>query len=188
MTSFLVEEFQKLQEAKEVLTNEESRKNYDLWLRSQITVPFRDWLAFSQSVKTVCICIRHLLTYPKASKCSKKQDHFKEMFMIGLVYRLCKFFDQLAEHIKLVLVGGGHIHCNRLFDICCTLWFQSMHWAVRAKKEPMLEDSKASSALSTPEEKASFSKQEQTEERPSDTHPSSSEKLYVLSYKYLICA
>lgn len=95
-----VEEFQKLQEAKEVLTNEESRKNYDLWLRSQITVPYRDWLAFSQSVKT------------------------------------------------------------------------SMHWAVRAKKEPMLEDSKASPA---PEEKASFSKQEQTEEQPSDAHLSSSD-------------
>ncbi|KAG5266739.1 hypothetical protein AALO_G00235650 [Alosa alosa] len=98
-----VEEFQRLQEAKEVLTNEESRKNYDLWMRSQLTVPFRDWRALSQSVKT------------------------------------------------------------------------SMHWAVRAKKEPMLEDSKESSAPPVPEEKASISKLEQTEELSSEAPLSSSD-------------
>uniref|UniRef100_A0AAY4DX99 J domain-containing protein n=2 Tax=Denticeps clupeoides TaxID=299321 RepID=A0AAY4DX99_9TELE len=47
-----VEDFQKLQEAKEVLTNESSRKNYDFWLRSSITVPFRDWQALNWSVRT----------------------------------------------------------------------------------------------------------------------------------------
>ncbi|KAI2658141.1 hypothetical protein H4Q32_009625 [Labeo rohita] len=47
-----VEEFQKLQEAKEVLTDENKRKNYDLWLRSQITIPFSEWRALSDSVKT----------------------------------------------------------------------------------------------------------------------------------------
>ncbi|RXN09382.1 cytochrome c oxidase subunit mitochondrial-like protein [Labeo rohita] len=52
-----VEEFQKLQEAKEVLTDENKRKNYDLWLRSQITIPFSEWRALSDSVKTVIIGI-----------------------------------------------------------------------------------------------------------------------------------
>ncbi|KAL2082879.1 hypothetical protein ACEWY4_020652 [Coilia grayii] len=99
-----VEEFQKLQEAKEVLTNEEGRKNYDLWLRSQIAVPYRDWRALSQSVRT------------------------------------------------------------------------SMHWAMRPKKEPMLEDAKKETAASpVAEEKASLSKQEQTEDHSPDTHLSSSD-------------
>lgn len=48
-----VEEFQKLQKAKEVLTDEKKRKNYDLWLRSQIKIPFSEWQALSDSVKTV---------------------------------------------------------------------------------------------------------------------------------------
>nr|XP_015202977.1 PREDICTED: dnaJ homolog subfamily C member 12 isoform X1 [Lepisosteus oculatus] len=47
-----VENFQKLQEAKEVLTNEDSRARYDFWRRSRITVPFHDWEALSDSVKT----------------------------------------------------------------------------------------------------------------------------------------
>ncbi|KPP76572.1 DnaJ subfamily C member 12-like [Scleropages formosus] len=46
------EEFQKLQEAKEILTDENSRKSYDYWRRSRIAVPFREWQALSQSVKT----------------------------------------------------------------------------------------------------------------------------------------
>lgn len=66
-----VADFQKLQEAKEVLCNETKRKNYDLWKRSGVTIPFQDWQALNDSVKT------------------------------------------------------------------------SMHWAVRNKKEPMLEASKA---------------------------------------------
>ncbi|KAM9345416.1 dnaJ homolog subfamily C member 12 [Symphorus nematophorus] len=66
-----VADFQKLQEAKEVLCNETKRKNYDLWKRSGVTIPFHDWQALNDSVKT------------------------------------------------------------------------SMHWAVRNKKEPMLEASKA---------------------------------------------
>ncbi|KAG7462443.1 hypothetical protein MATL_G00184970 [Megalops atlanticus] len=47
-----VEDFQKLQEAKDILTNENSRKSYDFWRRSKVTVPFRDWQALSDSVKT----------------------------------------------------------------------------------------------------------------------------------------
>ncbi|XP_067278262.1 dnaJ homolog subfamily C member 12 [Pseudorasbora parva] len=47
-----VEEFQKLQEAKEILTDEKKRKSYDLWLRSRIAVPFSQWQALSDSVKT----------------------------------------------------------------------------------------------------------------------------------------
>ncbi|XP_050194655.1 dnaJ homolog subfamily C member 12 isoform X2 [Myiozetetes cayanensis] len=48
-----VESFQKLQQAKEVLTNEESRARYDYWRRSKITIPFQQWEALSSSVKTV---------------------------------------------------------------------------------------------------------------------------------------
>lgn len=46
-------DFQKLQEAKEVLCNETKRKNYDLWKRSGVTISFHDWLALNDSVKTV---------------------------------------------------------------------------------------------------------------------------------------
>ncbi|XP_027752470.1 dnaJ homolog subfamily C member 12 isoform X1 [Empidonax traillii] len=47
-----VESFQKLQQAKEVLTNEESRARYDYWRQSKITIPFQQWEALSSSVKT----------------------------------------------------------------------------------------------------------------------------------------
>uniref|UniRef100_H3AG09 DnaJ homolog subfamily C member 12 n=1 Tax=Latimeria chalumnae TaxID=7897 RepID=H3AG09_LATCH len=72
-----VEEFQKLQQAKETLANEESRTRYDYWRRSKITIPFQQWEALSDSVK------------------------------------------------------------------------MSMHWAVRTKKEPMLEPLNTDSAVST---------------------------------------
>lgn len=58
----LVADFQKLQEAKDILCNEAKRKNYDLWKRSGVTIPFHDWQALNDSVKTVCnvfIC-RHI--------------------------------------------------------------------------------------------------------------------------------
>ncbi|XP_062989125.1 dnaJ homolog subfamily C member 12 [Elgaria multicarinata webbii] len=47
-----VETFQKLQQAKEILTDEESRGRYDYWRRSKITIPFQQWEALSNSVKT----------------------------------------------------------------------------------------------------------------------------------------
>lgn len=47
-----VEDFQKLQEAKEVLCNEHKRKNYDLWKRSGVEISFHDWQALNDSVKT----------------------------------------------------------------------------------------------------------------------------------------
>uniref|UniRef100_A0A3P9IHR2 DnaJ (Hsp40) homolog, subfamily C, member 12 n=1 Tax=Oryzias latipes TaxID=8090 RepID=A0A3P9IHR2_ORYLA len=47
-----VADFQKLQEAKEVLCDEDKRKSYDLWRRSGVTIPFRDWQALSDSVRT----------------------------------------------------------------------------------------------------------------------------------------
>lgn len=49
-----VADFQKLQEAKEVLCNEARRKNYDQWSRSGVTIPFHEWHALKDSVKTVC--------------------------------------------------------------------------------------------------------------------------------------
>lgn len=54
---FKVADFQKLQEAKEVLCDEAKRKNYDLWKRSGIAIPFHDWQALNNSVKTVCIAL-----------------------------------------------------------------------------------------------------------------------------------
>ncbi|XP_076021582.1 dnaJ homolog subfamily C member 12 [Genypterus blacodes] len=51
-----VEDFQKLQEAKEVLCNESKRKKYDLWKRSALMMPFGDWQALNDSVKTSMHC------------------------------------------------------------------------------------------------------------------------------------
>ncbi|XP_020510121.1 dnaJ homolog subfamily C member 12 isoform X5 [Labrus bergylta] len=47
-----VADFQKLQEAKDVLCNQTKRKNYDLWKISGITVSFHNWCALNDSVKT----------------------------------------------------------------------------------------------------------------------------------------
>ncbi len=52
---FAVEEFQKLQEAKEVLVDEKKRKSYDLWLRSPLVIRFSEWHALGDSVKTVSV-------------------------------------------------------------------------------------------------------------------------------------
>lgn len=46
-----VEEFQKLQQAKDTLTNEESRAQYDFWRRSKIMIPFSQWNALNDSLK-----------------------------------------------------------------------------------------------------------------------------------------
>ncbi|XP_052007208.1 dnaJ homolog subfamily C member 12 [Xyrauchen texanus] len=91
-----VEEFQKLHEAKEVLTDEKKRKSYDLWLRSQIQIPFSEWQALSDSVKT------------------------------------------------------------------------SMHWAVRAKKEPMLEAPKDTNTMSSRNQVSPSDRQTTEEEKPTD--------------------
>nr|XP_054492999.1 dnaJ homolog subfamily C member 12 isoform X3 [Agelaius phoeniceus] len=48
-----VEDFQRLQQAKETLTNAERRARYDHWRRSRVPVPFRHWEALSSSVRTV---------------------------------------------------------------------------------------------------------------------------------------
>ncbi|KAK7901711.1 hypothetical protein WMY93_018480 [Mugilogobius chulae] len=47
-----VTDFQKLQEAKEVLCDEEKRQNYDIWKRSGVAMTFHDWQALKDSVKT----------------------------------------------------------------------------------------------------------------------------------------
>ncbi|XP_030807005.1 dnaJ homolog subfamily C member 12 [Geospiza fortis] len=47
-----VEDFQRLQQAKETLTNAERRARYDHWRRSRVPVPFRHWEALSSSVRT----------------------------------------------------------------------------------------------------------------------------------------
>ncbi|XP_063163624.1 dnaJ homolog subfamily C member 12 [Candoia aspera] len=47
-----VENFQKLQRAKEILSSEDSRARYDYWRRSKIAIPFQQWEALSSSMKT----------------------------------------------------------------------------------------------------------------------------------------
>lgn len=47
-----VENFQKLQHAKEILSNEDSRARYDYWRRSKIAIPFQQWEALNDSIKT----------------------------------------------------------------------------------------------------------------------------------------
>ncbi|XP_077115097.1 dnaJ homolog subfamily C member 12 [Ranitomeya variabilis] len=46
-----VEEFQKLQQAKDTLTNEESRAQYDHWRQSKIMIPFSQWEVLSDTIK-----------------------------------------------------------------------------------------------------------------------------------------
>ncbi|KAB0352825.1 hypothetical protein FD754_017682, partial [Muntiacus muntjak] len=46
-----METFQKLQKAKDILTNEASRARYDHWRRSQMSMSFQQWEALSDSVK-----------------------------------------------------------------------------------------------------------------------------------------
>ncbi|XP_072280604.1 dnaJ homolog subfamily C member 12 [Pyxicephalus adspersus] len=46
-----VEEFQKLQQAKDTLTNKESRDHYDYWRRSKIRIPYTQWEALQDSMK-----------------------------------------------------------------------------------------------------------------------------------------
>ncbi|XP_067858874.1 dnaJ homolog subfamily C member 12 [Heptranchias perlo] len=46
-----VEQFQKLQQAKETLTNKDQRSHYDHWRRSRIAIPFQQWEALSDAVK-----------------------------------------------------------------------------------------------------------------------------------------
>ncbi|KAM5142192.1 dnaJ homolog subfamily C member 12 [Mantella aurantiaca] len=46
-----VEEFQKLQQAKDTLIKEENRAQYDYWRRSKIKIPFTQWEALQDSLK-----------------------------------------------------------------------------------------------------------------------------------------
>lgn len=46
-----VETFQKLQKAKEVLADEDSRARYDRWRRSQVAVPFEQWEALADCMQ-----------------------------------------------------------------------------------------------------------------------------------------
>lgn len=47
-----VETFQKLQQAKETLTNEASRAQYDHWRRSKLRIPYAQWEALQDCLKT----------------------------------------------------------------------------------------------------------------------------------------
>lgn len=44
--------FERLQNARNILCNEESRRRYDFWRRSGIAVPYEQWIALSGAVHT----------------------------------------------------------------------------------------------------------------------------------------
>ncbi|KAM8923891.1 dnaJ homolog subfamily C member 12 isoform 2-T2 [Pelodytes ibericus] len=46
-----VEDFQRLQQAKETLTNQASRAQYDCWRRSKILIPFTQWEGLQDTLK-----------------------------------------------------------------------------------------------------------------------------------------
>ncbi|XP_066304939.1 dnaJ homolog subfamily C member 12-like isoform X2 [Branchiostoma lanceolatum] len=46
------ERYQRLQQAREVLVNEESRAKYDHWRRSGIAMPYQQWVSMGKSVHT----------------------------------------------------------------------------------------------------------------------------------------
>lgn len=77
-----VADFQKLQEAKEVLCNETKRKNYDLWKRSGVTIPFHDWQALNDSVKTVCNVFTVVWIFLYTVSCRKPGDIFGHLFPV----------------------------------------------------------------------------------------------------------
>ncbi|KAM6443307.1 dnaJ homolog subfamily C member 12 [Liasis olivaceus] len=76
-----VENFQKLQRAKEILSNEDSRARYDYWRRSKIAIPFQQWEALSNSMKTsMHWAVRDkkepMLDAPDSNLNGKMADHF----------------------------------------------------------------------------------------------------------------
>ncbi|XP_058044595.1 dnaJ homolog subfamily C member 12 [Ahaetulla prasina] len=76
-----VENFQKLQHAKEILSNEDSRARYDYWRRSKIAIPFQQWEALSNSMKTsMHWAVRDkkepMLDAPDSNRNDKMADNF----------------------------------------------------------------------------------------------------------------
>lgn len=61
-----LEKFRAIQEAKDILTDESSRKSYDRWLDSRINIPFEQW----HNRKTHSM---HWVN-PKSTKLSIKED------------------------------------------------------------------------------------------------------------------
>ncbi|XP_033103131.1 dnaJ homolog subfamily C member 12-like [Anneissia japonica] len=46
------QEFSKIQRARDILVNEEKRKEYDMWLSSGLHIPYEEWSRLKDSVKT----------------------------------------------------------------------------------------------------------------------------------------
>lgn len=61
------QEFEKLQKAKEVLTDAENRKQYDKWLDSGISLPFDKWTNVSRNVHTSLHWMNRRTTNPMIS-------------------------------------------------------------------------------------------------------------------------
>ena len=135
-----VADFQKLQEAKEVLCDESKRKNYDLWTRSGVTISFHDWQALKDSVKTVST--------------SNQEPHTLSVSNRDLLSRFTPLLNP---------------------------FFQSMHWAVRAKKEPMLEEAKSEFAMNFQAEEIPV-EQNASEEDSHEPVSSFGKCTYIMSY------
>ncbi|XP_008060500.1 dnaJ homolog subfamily C member 12 isoform X2 [Carlito syrichta] len=73
-----VETFQKLQKAKEVLTNEESRARYDHWRRSQMSMPFQQWETLSDSSMHWAVRGKKDLMLEEADQTHTKKTENKE--------------------------------------------------------------------------------------------------------------
>lgn len=69
------EKFRLLQEAKEVLTDETSRRKYDRWLNSGLAIPYKKWLQLNQSGQTFhwakSSVTKPMVTEKEAEKSSK---------------------------------------------------------------------------------------------------------------------
>ena len=52
-TFSLAAEFERIQTAKDVLTDDEKRQNYDKWRHSGISIPFSKWCNMRGAVHTV---------------------------------------------------------------------------------------------------------------------------------------
>lgn len=61
------DEFNRLQKAKEVLTCQESRKIYDKWMDSGISLPFERWITINQNVHSSMHWMKKKSTKPMLS-------------------------------------------------------------------------------------------------------------------------
>lgn len=60
-TVLVEKEFERLQTARDILTDDEQRQNYDKWRQSGIAIPFKKWCGMRDAVHTVGVTSSLLL-------------------------------------------------------------------------------------------------------------------------------